>query len=81
MIHTNHRIEYDPEKCVGCKLCYKACFVDVIRWDEENKRPVFKYVSDCEHCFYCQSVCKKEAIKVVPNYASEHMLQSFEKYR
>ena len=52
MINTNHKIEFSPEKCVGCKLCYKACFVDVIRWDEENKRPVFKYVEDCEHCFY-----------------------------
>ncbi|MBR4057428.1 MAG: 4Fe-4S dicluster domain-containing protein, partial [Oscillospiraceae bacterium] len=56
MIFTNHRIEFDPEKCVGCQLCYKACFVDVIRWDAEAKKPVFKYVEDCEHCFYCQSV-------------------------
>lgn len=31
MIHTKHRIEFNPENCVGCKLCYKACFVDVIR--------------------------------------------------
>ena len=32
MINTNHKILYDETKCVGCKLCYKACFVDVIRW-------------------------------------------------
>ena len=24
MINTNHKIIYDEEKCVGCKLCYKA---------------------------------------------------------
>lgn len=80
-IFTNHKIEFDPAKCVGCGLCYKACFVDVIRWDAENRKPVFKYVEDCEHCFYCQSVCKKEAIKVVPNYGSERLLQSFEQYK
>ena len=81
MIHTNHAIRYDADKCVGCKLCYKACFVDVIRWDEEKKRPVFKYVDDCEHCFYCAAVCAKDAITVVPDYTSEHLLQSFERYQ
>ena len=54
MINTKHRIEFDPEKCVGCQQCYKSCFVDVIRWDKEARKPVFKYVEDCEHCFYCQ---------------------------
>jgi len=55
--------------------------VDVIRWDAGAKKPVFQYVEDCEHCFYCESVCKKDAIHVIPDYSSEHMLQSFEKYR
>lgn len=81
MINTNHKIKFDETKCVGCKMCYKACFVDVIRWDDEKKKPVFKYVEDCEHCFVCQSVCKKEAIEVCPDFTSEHFMQSFEQYR
>ncbi len=80
MIGTKHQIQFDPEKCVGCGLCYKSCFVDVIRWDSEAKKPVFKYVEDCEHCFYCQSVCARGAIEVIPDYESEHFLQSFERY-
>ena len=56
MINTNHRIEFDPDKCVGCQICYKSCFVDVIRWDPEAKKPVFKYVEDCEHCFLCMEI-------------------------
>jgi MinD superfamily P-loop ATPase len=81
MIYTNHKIRFDAEKCVGCKLCYKAGIVDVIRWDEEAKKPIFKYVEDCEHCFVCQSVCKKDAIEVCPDFSSEHFQQTFEQYR
>lgn len=81
MINANHKIEFDPTNCVGCKLCYKACFVDVIRWDEENRKPIFKYVEDCEHCNYCEIICKKNCIKVIPNYAGESLRQSFDCYR
>ncbi len=81
MIFTNHKINFNADLCVGCGLCYKACFVDVIRWDTEKKQPVFKYVEDCEHCFYCQSVCKKNAIEVVPDFTSERFLQSFPQYK
>lgn len=81
MIYTKHKIEFNPDGCIGCKLCYKACFVDVIRWDEENKKPVFKYVEDCEHCNLCEILCKKNCIQVIPDYASESLRQSFDMYR
>ena len=81
MIHTRHRIEFDPTNCVGCQLCYKACFVDVIRWDAENKHPIFKYVEDCEHCNYCMASCKKGCIKVIPDFSSQTYRQSFDCYR
>ena len=80
MINTRHKIEYNPENCVGCKLCYKACFVGVITWDAENKKPVFSYVEDCEHCCYCQIVCNKGCIKVVPDFDSQSFRQSFDVY-
>lgn len=81
MIDTCHKINFKPENCVGCKLCYKACFVDVIRWDAEAKKPIFKYVEDCEHCNYCEIVCAKKCIEVVPDYSSQSLRQSFDMYR
>ena len=38
MIYTNHKIEFDESKCVGCQICYKACFVDVIRMQKKDVR-------------------------------------------
>ena len=81
MLHTRHKIEYNPENCVGCKLCYKACFIDVIRWDEEKKQPIFKYVDECAHCNYCMASCRKGCITVVPDYSSQNYRQSFDMYR
>ncbi|BAK46106.1 hypothetical protein CXIVA_01390 [Clostridium sp. SY8519] len=80
MIDTNHKIEFNPESCIGCQICYKACFVDVIRWDEEKRRPVFQYVEDCEHCEYCEAKCPKGCIRVIPDYSSQSFRQTFNRY-
>ena len=81
MINSKTKIEFDSNTCIGCKLCYKACFLDVIRWDDATKKPVFKYAEDCEHCFYCQVVCVKKCIKITPDFESERLYQTFDKYR
>ncbi len=80
MIYTNHKIEFDESKCIGCQICYKACFVDVIRWNAETKRPVFQYEEDCEHCNYCEVKCPKGAIKVIPDFSSQSFRQTFDVY-
>lgn len=58
-----------PILCNGCQTCYKACFVDVIRWDKDNRKPVIAYPDECVHCGYCQINCRQDAIKVIPHYA------------
>jgi len=45
----------------------KACFVDVIRWDDTNKRPVVAYPEDCVWCLACECACPEQVIEVVPN--------------
>ena len=57
----------DMDACKGCKSCVNACFVDVIRWDEENKKPVVAYPEDCVWCLACELACPEECINVIPN--------------
>jgi len=62
-------IELDENLCVGCKTCYKACWADVIRWDEAREKPVMAYTEDCVVCNFCEISCTEEAIKVVVDYS------------
>jgi NAD-dependent dihydropyrimidine dehydrogenase PreA subunit len=78
---ANHKVIVNQEKCIGCKICYKACFVDVIRWDEENKKPIIAYPKDCVHCTYCEALCPKECIEVEIDFEGERRYQNFDQYR
>ena len=63
-----NKITVNQTLCIGCKICFKACFVDVIRWDEEKNQPIIKYPRECMQCNYCVVNCPVRAIKVYPNY-------------
>ncbi len=63
-------IKVDDALCNGCKSCYKACWIDVIRWDEEHERPLVAYPEDCVDCNYCEISCPEGAIKVSVDYST-----------
>ena len=62
-------IKVDDTTCGGCGDCYKACWLDVIRWDNKTERPIIAYPEDCVECNYCEISCSTESIKVSPDYA------------
>ena len=65
---TVNVIDIDLETCNGCGLCYKACFADVLRWDENAERPVVAYPEDCAQCNLCELNCPVDAITVTVDW-------------
>jgi len=60
-------IVIDLARCKGCKSCMNACFADVIRWNEETRKPVVAYPEDCVWCLACECACPEQVIEVIPN--------------
>lgn len=60
----------NKELCVGCQLCFKACFIDIIKWDAEKRKPIIKYPKECVQCGFCELCCPRHAIVVEPDYDS-----------
>ena len=59
-------VTIDLDLCNACKTCMNACFVDVIRWDELEKKPIVAYPEDCVACNACEIACPEQCIEVVP---------------
>ena len=60
------KIQIDTETCNSCKTCMNACFVDGIRWNDTEKKPIVAYPEDCVWCFACEIACPEQCIEVVP---------------
>ena len=56
----------DENVCTGCGICVNSCEYDVLRMDEETKRPKIAYPNDCTVCSRCQKDCPTKAIEIVP---------------
>jgi NAD-dependent dihydropyrimidine dehydrogenase PreA subunit len=61
-----NRVEIDLEMCNRCRTCVDACFVNVIKWDEKDDKPVAAYPEDCVWCLACEEACPGQCIEVIP---------------
>lgn len=59
------------DKCVGCRLCEKACPVEAITF-MGKKKPVALEQSKCIKCGACFDVCKLEAVGIRSGENDKH---------
>jgi Pyruvate/2-oxoacid:ferredoxin oxidoreductase delta subunit len=61
------RAEYvagvDPERCVGCRECMRACQFGAISYSASNEKAVIEK-RWCYGCGVCRSACKQDAIRL-----------------
>lgn len=58
---VKHQVIIDPDKCVGCGICAKACAAHNIVIG--NKRAKIR-MNDCVMCGHCTAVCPKNAVTI-----------------
>ena len=54
----------NEDLCRGCRMCVDICSEDVLRFDEDKKRPYIKYPKDCVACLFCEIFCPTRAIDI-----------------
>ncbi len=60
----------DPDKCVGCTLCAKACTFNAIKGERKKAHEVIE--AACTGCGNCAGACPYEAI-TMPSFTNEQV--------
>lgn len=58
----SEQLRINPEKCIGCHRCVKACWCENIVAVEGEKVPVIRS-HNCELCLFCEGVCPTGALE------------------
>ena len=69
-------VSIDQKKCLGCGLCVKDCFFDVLQI-KDGKAEVS---GDCFGCGHCVALCPANAV-TMPDYPMEEVRESDESCR
>jgi formate hydrogenlyase subunit 6/NADH:ubiquinone oxidoreductase subunit I len=61
------RIEYNREKCIGCRLCIRVCPANCFDY-LESERKVHYHLSRCTFCAQCVDVCPVKALSSTKDF-------------
>ncbi len=74
------RIQYDPDKCLGCGMCTRVCAGQAITMEKEEVEEGTKItltfnLGSCTFCGHCAEFCSTKSIKLTQDY---HMIATKE---
>lgn len=69
------KIQYDKDKCIGCKLCIRVCPCEAIEFKPEEKK-IKIYVARCCFCSQCNDICPVKCLSM----SDEFLLADADKY-
>lgn len=69
------KIQYNREKCTGCKLCIRVCPSGAIEFKEEEKK-IKIYLARCTFCSQCNDICPVNCLSM----GNEFLLADADKY-
>ena len=63
------KLNFDPKKCIGCKLCMRDCPTNAITITKtvDNKFEAAFDLAKCIYCAQCVDVCPKKALDPTPD--------------
>jgi formate hydrogenlyase subunit 6/NADH:ubiquinone oxidoreductase subunit I len=69
------KIQYEKDKCTGCKLCMRVCPSGAIEYKEDEKK-IKIYLARCTFCAQCNDVCPVKCLSM----SDEFLLADADKY-